>query len=177
MSFVATALVVALGFFVLAALVAALLLRWASRRGLLRRARLRAQVEGLSVGSRRQLAQCEIDLDSALSDADEAVAAIGAAGASADQLDLLVAQLDQIGDRLRRQLQSLSRVGDRNLDQMLPPLVVSVGQVREVSDRLAVAAGATMGGAADTELHALTEGASDALVVLDQRLVTLRELD
>jgi hypothetical protein len=176
-SFLLTALVVALVFFVLVGGVVAALLYWASRRGLLRRARLRVQVEGGSVGSRRRLAQCEIDLDRALADAGEAVAAISAVGASTMQLDLLLAELDQIGGRLRDQLQSLTKVSDRNLDRMLSPLATSVDQVRDIGGQLALAAGATMGGAADAELGALTQGASDALAVLDQRVITLRELD
>ena len=166
---------VLVGFVTLA--VVALVLRWAQRRGLLRRARLRVQVEGASVGVRRQLAQCELDLDQALADADQAVGAIGGSGASVDELQLLVVQLDQIGGRLRVQLQSLTRMGDRNLQQMLPPVAASVGQVREISDHLASAAGASMGGAAGAELHSLTAGASDAIAVLDQRLVTLGELE
>jgi hypothetical protein len=176
-SILVTALVVLLAFGLVAAVVVGLLLRWAQRRGLLRRAKLRAQVEGASVGVRRQLAQCRLDLDQALTDADQAVGAINGSGASVDSLQLLVAQLDQVGGRLRVQLDSLTRMGDRNLEQMLPPVAASVGQVREISDRLAGAAGATMGGAADAELHALTAGASDALAVLDQRLLTLRELE
>ena len=176
MGFVLTVLVVAVVFFVIVGVAALVGLRWAARRGWLRRARLRAQVEGASIGERRRLAQCELDLEQALTDANDAVAAISATGAVADQLDLLVVQLDQIGGRLRVQLRSLSRVSDRNLDKMLPPLSESVGQVRDISDQLAAAAGATMSGAADGELRALTEGASDAVAVLDQRLVTLREL-
>jgi predicted PurR-regulated permease PerM len=176
-SYLLAALVVLVVLGLVAAAVVALVLRWAQRRGLLRRARLRVQVEGASVGVRRQLAQCELDLDRALADADQAVGAIGGSGASVDELQLLVAQLDQIGGRLRVQLQSLTRMGDRNLERMLPPVAASVDQVREISDRLAGAAGATMGGAAGSELHALTAGASDAIAVLDQRLVTLRELE
>jgi hypothetical protein len=176
-SFVVFALVVLLVVGGAALLAIALALRWASRRGLLRRARLRAQVEGASVGVRRRLAQCELDLDRALADADQAVGAIGGTGASTDELQILVAQLDLVGARLRVQLQSCSRMGERNLERMLPPVADSVDQVCGLSDRLSEAAGATMGGAADVELHALTAGASDALAVLDDRINTLRELE
>jgi hypothetical protein len=176
-SFLISAAVVAVVFFVVVGAFIALGLYWASRRGLLRRARLRVQVEGASVGSRRRLAQCEIDLDRALTDARQAITSIAASGASTLQLDVLLAQLEGIGGRLRGQLQSLTKVSERNLDRMLPPLVTSVDQVGDIVDQLATAAGATTGGGADAELTALTQGTADALMVLDQRVAVLRELD
>src|SRR4051794_24216746 len=99
-----TVLVVAVAFFVVVGLLIVVGLAWAARRGHLRRARLHTQVEGAPSAARRQRAQSGLDLDRSLADARQAVAAISAAGAATAQLDLLVAQLDGVGDRLRAQL-------------------------------------------------------------------------
>lgn len=154
-----------------------LVYRWARRSGAWRRTSLALQAEALS-GPRRDLARMRIDVDEALATARAAVAAAGDGGSTVGDLDVLVDQLQSMGERLAAQLDRLSggAVSASALERMLPPLRARVDDMGRLAGQLAEAAAAAVGGAAGVELEGITAGVADELGVLDARVAALREL-
>lgn len=150
--------------------------RRAKRTGSWRRAKLTLQSQGLAPGPQRQLAQLRLRLDNALSAATSAVL-VSSDVAAAGNLGSVNQQLQQVGQRISRQLDLLA---DNNagtaLNRLMTPLQRRVDDVEALAGQIADAAGAALGGAADVDLTDLTGAVAEELQTVNLRLDALREL-